>query len=157
MSNALRFAQPRFAELEGILGLLAPSDVSQNSGVKLPLVGFPARKSHLNWKFGAVFSKALEFDRFADTTRFPGRFQAGYRVAVQAMIPLGDDGGKRFAKRLSFCVAENCRGAGIPENDIAAVIRRDNGVANGMGDRAKFRFRNTQAALGNAAFSDLAM
>jgi hypothetical protein len=88
MSNPLCFAQPRFAELEGVLGLFAPCDVSQNSGVKLPLVGFPARKSQLNRKFRAVLSKALEFHPFAYTTRFPGRFQAGYRVAVQAMIPL---------------------------------------------------------------------
>jgi hypothetical protein len=73
------------------------------------------------------------------------------------MIPLRDNGGERFAKRLSFCVAENCSGAGIPENNIATLIRRDNRVSDGVGDRAKFRFRNTQATLGNAAFSDLAM
>src|SRR5262249_8446369 len=43
MSDALCFAQARFAELESILGLFAPCNVSQNSGVKLALVGFPAR------------------------------------------------------------------------------------------------------------------
>src|ERR1043166_2090826 len=113
MSNALCFVQPRFAELEGVLGLLAPCDVSQNAGVKLPLVGFPARKSQLNRKFRAVFSKALKFHSFASTTHFPRRFQGGYRVAVQAMIALRDNRGERFPKRLGFCVAENCGGAGI--------------------------------------------
>src|SRR5207237_8982053 len=128
MSNALCFVQSRFAELEGILGLLAPCDVSQNSGVKLSLVGFPARKSQLDRKFRAVFSSTLEFHPFANTTRFPGRFQAGYRIAVSAMVPLRNNGGERFAKRLSFIVAENCRCARIPKNHIRNIIARGNGL-----------------------------
>ena len=73
------------------------------------------------------------------------------------MIPLRNNGGEPLTKRLSFIVPENCRRAGIPKNDIATVVRRDNRIPDGVGDRAKFRLRNAQAALGDAAFSDLAM
>ena len=72
------------------------------------------------------------------------------------MIPLRNNGGEWFAKRLSFIIAENCRRAGIPKNDTATVIRRDNRIPDGVGDRAKFRFRYAQAALSDTAFGESA-
>ena len=73
------------------------------------------------------------------------------------MIPLRNNARERFAKRVRFIVAENCRRTGIPKNDLATIIRRDNRIPDGVGDLAKFRLRNAQAALSNAALSDLAM
>src|SRR5437870_11177327 len=124
MSNSLCFRQTRLAKLEGVFSSFASGDVPQNSRVKLPLVCFPRREGELDRKFRAIFSQAFELDRLADDACFPSGFEARYRLAVHAVIPLRNHGVEWFPDCLLFIIAKNCFGSGIPKNDVSTVIRR---------------------------------
>src|SRR6266487_4228377 len=143
MSDSLCFRQTRLAKLEGVFSSFASGNVPQNSRVKLALVCFPRREGKLDRKFRAIFSQSLELDRFSDAC-FPSSFEARDSLAVHAVVPLRNNGVKWFPDCLLFVIAKNCFGSGIPKNDVSTVIRRDNRVADGVGDRAQFRFRNAQ-------------
>src|SRR5439155_26082750 len=124
------------AKLKGVLRLFASSDVPENSGIKLALVCFPRGEGELDRKFGGIFSQAFDLDRFSNDACFPSDLEARRRLAVQAVIPLRDNDVERFPDRFAFIVAKNRFGSGIPKNDVSAVIRRDNRVADAEGNRA---------------------
>src|SRR5947208_9996134 len=144
MSDSLCFRQTRLAKLEGVFSLFASGDVPQNSRVKLPLVCFPRREGELDRKFRAIFSQSFELDRLADDACFPSGFEARYRLAVHAVIPLRNNGVEWFPDCLLFIIAKNCFGCGIPKNDVSTVIRRDNRVAE---DRKSTRLNSSHQII----------
>src|SRR5205807_7728535 len=86
--------------LQGLLGLLALRDVTDDTAVKASLCRGPRRQGEFERKLAPVFAPPVQFDHLSDQAGCACGRQALQSVPMRRMVPLGHQDGQRLTDRL---------------------------------------------------------
>src|SRR5438874_2617505 len=92
--------------LQGLLGLLALRNVTDDTAVKASLCRGPGRQGELQRKLAPVFAPAMQFDHVSDQAWCVHGRQALQSVLMRRVVPLWHQDGQRLTEHLGGTIAK---------------------------------------------------